>query len=193
MHYSVLLFLPLVVSVIIGIMFGWEIGFGVAFLVGAISLFIADQFVWGSVALVLAVGLAISSLLRIHGVIGVTIKTWDLQVRYFDWADRGGSGQPNEYHFSGIIEVKTSTAVAIRDLYLEVLIKDTKVRANLMSDFDGFCQGHVLSPSKPLVKQIAFQWVSTKRVSLPTIATMYFNTTEWERHKTVRLVGEADT
>lgn len=193
MQLSVLLFSSIILGVIIGIMFGWEIGFGVAFLVSAISLLIGGQLVWGIITLILAVCFAISSFLRIHGVIGVTIKTQDLQVRYFDWADRGGSGQPNEYHFSGLIEVKTPCAVAIRDLYLDVLIEGKKVRANLMSDFEGFCEGYVLSPSKPLIKRITFQWVSRKRVSLPTMATMCFNTTEWERHKIVTLVVEADT
>ncbi len=55
MQSSVLLFLPIVTGIIMGIMFGWEIGFGVAFLIGATSFYIENQFILAGVFLLIAI------------------------------------------------------------------------------------------------------------------------------------------
>ncbi|MBU2008442.1 MAG: hypothetical protein KJ624_01125 [Chloroflexi bacterium] len=168
-------------------MFGWEIGFGVAFLVAGFGFMSAGYICWGIVLLIPGIGLAVTSYLRIHSKVGVGIDLSDFKGEYFQ-----RTNIPSEYQFSGTIEVKVPNAVAVREVYLDILIEGKSIRANLMSDMEGFGEGYTLSPSKPLFKRIAFQLTSTIPIDTPPKqGTLHFMTTDWERTKVVSLKYEA--
>lgn len=187
MQPSVLLFLSILPGIIIGIMFGWEIGFGVAFLIGATSLYIVKQFVLAGIFLVLAIFLAADSLHRIRK---VSLYVSEFTVRYFHRDDRNTFPKPHDYQFSGTISVKVPSETAIRVIYLELHWKDKKERIDLMADLsETLSMGYVLIPSQPLVKPISFQvYRQTEFELIPNTALIVVKTTDWEKHKVIALI-----
>ena len=180
---------PILLGVIIGVMFGWEIGFGVALFGLGAQLLIVGQIVWGSILLFFSFLCAARIFLLAHGVIGVTMKASEIKVEYFDWDKRGGVGRPSEYQFSGNIEVKTPSEVAIKDFYLELSIGEKRVRTSLMQNADCFGEmGYMLRPSEPIIKAVIFQLpINKEAISQSTSTCIWLKTTKWERSQSVKL------
>jgi hypothetical protein len=172
-------------------MFGWEIGFGVAVLVGAISLFIGGQIIWGAICIIIAAVLAIDSLRRIYK---VTLNTSDFRVLYLYREDRSNFPKPHEYHFAGEIEIKVPSEVNIKKFYLELLLNNREMQAALKYDSDTLKMGSILAPSKPLFERVTFQLSSDTVIEvIPESAIIVLETTGWKKRKTVALVMRDQT
>ncbi len=188
MQPSVLLFLPIITGIIMGIMFGWEIGFGVAFLIGATSFYIANQFILAGASLLIAIILAVDSLRRIRK---VSLFVSEFTVQYFHRGDRNTFPKPHDYQFSGTISIKVPSETAVRAIYLELHWADKKERITLMADpSKSLSMGYVLIPLQPLVKSISFQvYRETELKQIPTTALVIVKTTDWEKNKVIALIN----
>ena len=188
MEYSVLLFLPIITGIIMGIMFGWEIGFGVAFLIGATSFYIGNQFILAGVFLLIAVILATDSLYRIKK---VSLYVSEFTVQYCHREEKNIFPKPHDYQFSGTISLKVPSETAIREIYLELYWDYQKEHILLMADSSkSLSMGYVLIPSQPLVLPISFQVYSeTKLRNIPQTALIVVKMTNWKKHKVVALIN----
>jgi len=188
MRSGVFTYFPIIVSVIIGIMFGWEIGFGVAFIVGGITFFTVNQPLWGTICLLLGCILAIDSLWR---TLTVVFNVSYLEVSYFVREDKSIFPKSHEYGFSGEIEIKVTSPTAIRKIYLVLPFGNAELMYDLSDELN---TGATISPSKPILKRVTFKfWSETSITELPKIADLILKTTEWDRKKSVKLVFRENT
>jgi len=180
------LIVPLLLGFIMAVMFGWEIGFGVALFVAAVNLFIAGQPIWGTLTLTLALALGADSLRRLHKVV---IYAGPLEVNHFTREEKALFPQRHDYQFSGMIEIRVPSEVAIRHLYLELQGEGTKTKVELMADLNGeLTIGSILSPSRPLFKNVGFQLLTNTPLDpIPKTGTIMLLTTGWKRRKVVEL------
>ncbi len=179
----------ILLGIIIGLMFGWELGIGVALFVAGAGFISTGNNCLGIILIIPALALFATSLLRIKGKIGVNIKMSALKFKYLK--DRS---VPNVYYFSGEIEAKTPIDATIRSVCLGVILDGQERMVDLMWNEERFGKSYVLSSSHSVIQIVSFQLESDHQFkSLPKQGTIYFNTTEWERKVPVGLEFEVTT